>query len=177
MVIKNLSRDVAKPAAFGVEQRGAPIASRGGVKYLACLVPLLACGADPSPGSPDASRLDAAQIDARQPDAGRPDAQLPALRFYQHALFTDPDDCPDDPLFNCYPMIELCSDGRAVIQVTDIVNGGTYTKTEGTITTTWESGDVPQQITFEATADGRGLTDDWQGWLWEGSEPEFPYCD
>ena len=152
----------SQPGVFRYRRHGALIARRGGVKYLACLLPLFACGADPSPGSPD---------------AGQPDAQPPELRFFQHSLFTEPGDCPDDPEFNCYPSVELCSDGRAVMMVTDIVNGGTYTKNDGTVTTSWPSADVPSQIVFQTTADGRGLTDDWQGWLWEGSEPEFPSCE
>jgi hypothetical protein len=104
------------------------------------------------------------------------DAASADHRVYEHALYDDPDDCPDDPLFNCAPSMSLCADGSATILVTDIMNAGSYAETDDAITTTWEAGDVPSEIEFAIADDGSTLEDDWQGWTWTLVEDGDPIC-
>jgi hypothetical protein len=104
------------------------------------------------------------------------DAAAADHRVYQHALYDDPDDCPDDPLFNCTPSLSLCADGSATILVTDIVNAGSYTETDDAITTAFESGDVPSEIEFTIADDGATLEDDWQRWAWTLMPDADPIC-
>lgn len=132
----------------------------------------VACGSDgTSKSAPDAAinAVDAA-IDVVDAAPTRP------FRYFQHPLYDDPADCPDDPKYNCSADLELCDDGRAFALVTDIANAGDYTESDTTITASFGSGDVPQVVVFSIQADG-SLIDDWLGWTWVPSANEFPYCE
>ena|GEM_PF-4183412 len=86
-------------------------------------------------------------------------------RTFEHRLAA-PGECPNDPLFNWVPSLDLCADGRAFMRVTYIVNGGTFTQDAAIILTRWEPGDVPSAINFTLSADGAEVTGDWQDWTW-----------
>lgn len=122
-------------------------------------------------GEADAGKADAAMADAEPVDA------LPGVRRFEHSLYADPRDCPSDPLFNCFPQLELCPDGRAFLLWTDILNRGTYAETDGVVEATFEAGDVPERINFTLRDGGQALEDDWRSWAWYRTEPEYPFCD
>ncbi len=103
------------------------------------------------------------------------DASSSAGRYFEYAFY-EPENCPNDPLFNCTADLELCPDGRAFALVTDIVNAGNYTETAGTISVTWGPGDLPAEIVFSQETDG-SLVDDWNGWTWTPSTTQFSFCD
>lgn len=105
------------------------------------------------------------------------DASGAATARYEHPLFEDPADCPDDPLYNCTPVLELCADGKAVMLVTDIVNTGTYERAGDVITSKWDVGDVPSDIVFAVSEGGQVLTDDWRSWEWTFAEDDFSFCN
>jgi hypothetical protein len=111
-------------------------------------------------------------------DAGNQAADASnSTRYFEHALFENPEDCPDDLTFNCYPGIELCDDGSAHLLVTDIMNGGTYVEDSTAIVATFDGGDVPATMIFTPSTDGRTLTDDWQTWEWLATAVEYSSCD
>lgn len=109
--------------------------------------------------------------------ATAPDASAPESVRYESPFYEDPADCPDDPLFNCTPSLELCADGTATMLVTDIINGGIHEREGEIIATEWGPGDVPPEIGFTASDDGALLTDDWQGWDWSLADGGPRRCD
>lgn len=73
-------------------------------------------------------------------------------REFEHDAFGG-QPCSAEPIFNCTEDLILCKDGSASIILTDIINSGTYTETDSTISTNWEAVDVPMSIFFTKQED------------------------
>jgi hypothetical protein len=80
------------------------------------------------------------------------------------------------PIFNCWQTLDLCPDGDAFLIVTDIVNVGTYEVGDAVISTTFESGDVPELVDFAIDVDGNLVAEDLGTRTWERDLAAQSYC-
>jgi len=85
-------------------------------------------------------------------------------RRFEHDYF-EVEPCSPDPIVNCTADLVLCKDGSATLLLTDIINGGTYTETSTSISTSWGVGDAPESIVFSKQPDST-LVDDQFGLVW-----------
>jgi len=146
----------------GAMRRAAP-ASIAPLSLALSLAIASACGGD------DDGRTGADADPEIVPDA----ATALAHRTYEHPL----PDCEPGGLFNCTPSVHLCADGSAIMLVTDIANGGTFTEDGAIIVARFEAGDVPETVTFTASEGGLTLVDDWQSWQWQrNDDPAASLC-
>jgi hypothetical protein len=92
-------------------------------------------------------------------------AHFQAHTEFKRALFATDKACEDAMRHfgvNCFQEISLEPDGSASVIVTDILNVGTYTIDDGSLTVTLESldGDPGTKLHFTLRADRRTMTDD-----------------
>jgi hypothetical protein len=84
-------------------------------------------------------------------------------RVYTHALFATPEQCEAAQQYgiNCDQEAVFCSNGRAILMFTDILNPATYRVDEDVIIVRFTQGtpEAPESMRFRLAADGMTMTD------------------
>jgi hypothetical protein len=107
-------------------------------------------------------------------------AAFDEARVYISEVFDSQEEC-DQALtqgLNCLRVLEVCSDGEAVVMLTDIVTPGQCQLDSGVLSCQWHNGDAPDTMQFNYDVSNDELTDQSFDYVWRrgADDSGFDLC-